>query len=227
MIDEQKREPKLTVSQEFSVLQPGPQNAYLIAEGDWKRIKRIVKEIVPHKSMYQIVGSTFCGVFVTSASALLFFKLSSSSPPGWAWTIVICAAACSLLMTGAFFYFDAQQKQATVRNVDSVLIEIGEIEQNCAPASLPETSINVSADKTHLTICSAMYGADGHTWKDVASVLSAKIQNGRLNLPVTNVELGGDPLLGVTKKLDVTYSQDGRTWKKTVSENETLSIPEA
>jgi hypothetical protein len=103
MADEQKREPKLTVSQEFSVLQPGRQNAYLIAEADWKRIKRIVREIVPHKSIYQIVGSASVGVLVSSASALLSFKLSSSSAPDWAWTIVICAAACSLLMTGAFF----------------------------------------------------------------------------------------------------------------------------
>jgi hypothetical protein len=41
------------------------------------------------------------------------------------------------------------------------------------------------------------------------------------------VELGGDPLPKVAKKLDVTYSQGGHTYKKTVLENEILSIPES
>jgi hypothetical protein len=140
MTDDQKREPKLTVSQEFSVLQPGPQNAYLIAEADWKRIKRIVREIVPQRNVYQAVASGSVGVLVSSAFALLFFELSASSPPGWAWTVVICAAACSLLMSIAFFYFDSQQKESTVRTVKSVEEEITEIEQNCTPASLPGRS---------------------------------------------------------------------------------------
>lgn len=227
MNDEQKREAKLTVSQEFSVLQPRPQNAYLIGEADWKRIKRIVKEIVPQKNIYQIVASGSVGVLVSSAFALLSFKLSSSSPPGWAWTVVICAAACSCLMTIAFFYFDFQQKQATARTVGGVLDEIREIEQNCGPAGLLErSSVNTSAEITELAICSAMYGADGHPWKNVASVLSTKIQDGGLHVPVTNAELGGDPLPNVNKKLEVTYSRGGRTYHKTVPENETLSIPE-
>lgn len=217
MNDEQKRESNLTVSQEFSVLQPGPQNAYLIAEADWKRIKRIVKEIVPHKNIYQIVGSGCVGVLVSSAFALLTFEVSDSTLPGWAWTVVICAAACSLLMTIAFFYFDSQQRPATVRTVDSVLVEMSEIEQNCEPAILPEPQ---------LTISSAKYGADGHSWRDVASVLSAKIQAGTLRVSVTNTELGGDPAPNIKKKLEVIYSRGGRTYQRTVPENETLSIPD-
>ncbi len=226
MNDEQTREPKLTVSQEFSVLQPGPQNAYLIGEADWKRIKRIVKEIVPHKNVYQIVASGSVGVSVSSAFALLSFKMSSSSPPGWAWTVVISAAACSLLMTIAFFYFDSQQKQGAVRSVSSVLDEIREIEENCAPANLPgRSSVDVSVEKPGLTICSAVYGARD-SWKDVASILSTRIRDGRLLVPVTNEELGPDPLQDVKKRLEVVYSQGGRLYQKTVPETETLSIPE-
>ncbi len=226
MIDEQRREPKLTVSQDFSVLQPRPQNAYLIGEADWKRIKRIVTEIVPHRNIYQIVASGSVGVFVSSAFALLSFNLSTSSPPGWAWTVVICTAACSFLMSIAFCYFDLQQKQATVRTAGSVLNEIKEIEQNCVPSSLPERpTANVSAEKPALTILSAVYGA-AQSWKDVASVLSTKIENGRLLVPVTNGELGPDPLPDVKKRLEVVYSHGGQTHRTTVPENETLSIPE-
>jgi hypothetical protein len=226
MNDDQKRESNLTVSQEFSVLQPGPQNAYLIGEADWKRIKRIVKEIVPHKNLYQMVGSGFFGVLVSSAFALLSFTLSNSPVPGWAWTTVICAGACSLLMTVAFFYFDSQQRRTTVRTVESVLAEIREIELNCSPASLLEPpSTSISAAKMELTICSALYGVDA-VWKDVASILSAKIQDGRLRVLVTNVELGCDPLPNAKKELRVTYSEGGRTYQKTVPENDTLSIPE-
>jgi hypothetical protein len=222
----QKREPKLTVSQEFSVLQPRPQTAYLIAEADWKRIKRIVKEIVPHKNIHQIVASVSVGVLVSSAFALLSFKLSSSSPPGWAWTVVICAAACSFLMSVAFFYFDFQQSEATARTVGSVLEEITEVEQNCAPAGPPErSSVDDSAEKPGLTILSAVYGA-ASSWNDVASVLTTKIEDGKLLVPVTNEELGSDPLPNTKKRLEVAYSHRGRTYRATVSENEMLSIPE-
>jgi hypothetical protein len=226
MSDERKREPKLTVSQDFSVLQPGPQNAYLIAEADWKRIKRIVTEIVPPKNAYQIVSSGFLGVLVSSAFALLTFKLSNSPLPGWAWTVVICAASCSLLMTIAFYYFDSQQEQATNRSVTSVLDEIREIEQNRTPASLPGPSfVDVSGEEQGLTILSAVYGA-AQSWKDVASILSARIEDGKLLVPVTNEELGPDPLPNVEKRVEVAYSHGGRTYRKVVAENETLSIPE-
>jgi hypothetical protein len=226
MSDERKRESKLTVSHEFSVLQPRPQNAYLIAETDWKRIKRIVKEIVPHKDLYQWVSSFSAGVSVSSAFALLSFKLSSSSPPSWAWTVVSSAFVGSATATAAFFYFNLQQRRTTVRSVEGVLVEITEIEENLAPASLPETqSIKAPGTNTGLTICSALYGADGN-WKDVTSLLAAKIQGGRLRVPATNQELGGDPAPNVWKTLRVVYLQGGIEYSKILREDEILSLPE-
>jgi hypothetical protein len=90
-----------------------------------------------------------------------------------------------------------------------------------------ETSVvDGDEDKTKLNIRSAMYGAEGHAWKDVTSVLSAKIQNGKLRVPITNAELGGDPVPNVVKQLEVTYSEGGQTYQKTIPENEMLSVPE-
>jgi putative GTP pyrophosphokinase len=82
-------------------------------------------------------------------------------------------------------------------------------------------------ERQELTIHSAVYGADGHPWKDVASKLSTKIEDGRLRVPVTNEEFGPDPLPNVEKQLEVTYSHGGQTYHKRVRENETLSIPES
>lgn len=87
----------------------------------------------------------------------------------------------------------------------------------------PSSSSTLNND--NLTILSARYGAK-NGWMEVAPLLRAKIEDGKLQVSATNEELGGDPTPGVVKKLEVTYSQDGRTYSKTVSESKILSLPE-
>jgi hypothetical protein len=60
---------------------------------------------------------------------------------------------------------------------------------------------------------------------DVAPVVRAKIQNGKLRITVSNQESGDDPVRDVPKKLEVTYSHDGTTYSKMVAEGETFSAP--
>jgi len=139
MADEQESKPKLTVSQEFSVLQPRPQNAYLIAEADWKRIKRMVNEIVPPNNIYQQVGFTSLGVLGSSILALVSLKLSGASPPVWAWVVMWCVLITSLVVAATtLLLVDPEQKKTTVRTVESVVLEMTQIEQSCAPVAATE-----------------------------------------------------------------------------------------
>lgn len=79
-------------------------------------------------------------------------------------------------------------------------------------------------DALTLTVRDAKYGARD-TWADVAETLRAKIRDGRLHLRVTNEELGGDPLVGVEKRLEITYAVGAKVYDKKVREREELSIP--
>jgi len=79
-------------------------------------------------------------------------------------------------------------------------------------------------DALSLTIRDARYGARD-SWADVAGILRAKIQAGRLRVTVTNEELGGDPIVGVGKSLEVTYAVGAKVYDKKVHEGEILSIP--
>jgi hypothetical protein len=67
---------------------------------------------------------------------------------------------------------------------------------------------------------SAQYGGT-----DVTSVVAAKVLNGRLDFVVTNAELGGDPAVGVAKRLVLDYALDGRQETVTVDENARVEIP--
>jgi hypothetical protein len=84
---------------------------------------------------------------------------------------------------------------------------------------------SAASTDTNIVIHSARYGI-GDRWMDVAPLLRAKAKDGKVRSTVSNEEFGGDPAHGVEKQLEVTYSYRGRTYTKTVPENQTLSLPE-
>jgi len=81
------------------------------------------------------------------------------------------------------------------------------------------------AHEHDLAVLSARYGAN-QGWADVAPLLRTKIRDGKLQIPVTNHELGSDPALNVGKALEVDYSLRGKLYRKIVPEGQELSIPE-
>ncbi len=87
-----------------------------------------------------------------------------------------------------------------------------------------ETPSRSPAAEDEPVILSAKYGAKD-SWVDVTPLLRAKVKDGKLEVVATNEILGDDPLPGEAKKLDVTYLHQGRTYSKSISEQQTLSIP--
>lgn len=73
-------------------------------------------------------------------------------------------------------------------------------------------------------IISAKYGAKDD-WVDVAPLLRAKVEQGKLEVLASSEEFGADPLPGEPKRLDVTYFHQGKTYSKSVPEMRKLSIP--
>lgn len=85
-------------------------------------------------------------------------------------------------------------------------------------------TLTVSGKPSKIQIVSALYGdlPDGNK-TDVTDKVTAKLENDTLSIEATNDNFG-DPAEGVTKKLKVQYTLDGKTLEKTVNENETLVI---
>jgi hypothetical protein len=77
---------------------------------------------------------------------------------------------------------------------------------------------------TSFTIYSATYGAQGRTL-DATRAVTARLNNNRLELPITGDTLGGDPAPGVVKTLTVDYELNGRRRTATAQDGETLRLP--
>ena len=75
-----------------------------------------------------------------------------------------------------------------------------------------------------LTILKAAYSA-GDVQRDVTPILNKKIQNGKVQIKVSNGSLGGDPSPGKVKSLTVLYRNANGDFSISASEGERLLIP--
>lgn len=73
-----------------------------------------------------------------------------------------------------------------------------------------------------IEIVKAEYGAQDK-WLDVTEIAKKAVHNGALRLRA-NSKLGPDPILGVVKRLKVTYISDGKTQTADVQENDEVRI---
>ena len=81
-----------------------------------------------------------------------------------------------------------------------------------------------SSNLGDLEILEATYGTE-EKFNELTSILQSKIVNNRLNLLVRSSQLGGDPAFGEVKSLSVKYRFGGSSYRVSVSEYDTLSIP--
>ena len=77
---------------------------------------------------------------------------------------------------------------------------------------------------TGLKIVSAQYGS-GTRVMDVTALLEARISADRLVMLVENNSLGGDPLRGADKVLNVVYEWNGQRYNVSAKEGQTLRLP--
>jgi hypothetical protein len=87
---------------------------------------------------------------------------------------------------------------------------------------LPDTGTSYQGS---LQILRAQYGADSRFF-DVTKRLRQQIQNGQLNLRVTNDTMGGDPAVNRNKTLTVEHTFNGRTGQVVINEGDYLRLPD-
>jgi len=92
--------------------------------------------------------------------------------------------------------------------------------------SSDDAQVGASAEVVHeeLTIYSAKYGTEGKDI-DVIEFVRARMAAGRIEMHVSNDNLGGYPVAGLRNALKVVYSHAGDTHTKKFREGEMLSLP--
>ena len=123
-IHDQGTEWPATVTRQFTALPPRHEIVLIVMESDWLRIERLVKELVPHTSAYQVAASISSGTLVSFICFWFSLELSTAPTPCWAWIVASCVIFSSALMSVMCFLFDSRLKINTVRNAKSILGEL-------------------------------------------------------------------------------------------------------
>ena len=85
---------------------------------------------------------------------------------------------------------------------------------------------NEAALPTSLKILRAVYGSKEKE-VDVTAILTSLLKNNSLELRANNAAFGGDPSYLKVKQLTVDFELGGKLFQKTVTEGDTLSIPDS
>ncbi|MBI2689210.1 MAG: hypothetical protein HYX27_23140 [Acidobacteria bacterium] len=106
----------------------------------------------------------------------------------------------------------------------TVIYRLGNQRRTIRISDFDTLRLGGDANTGALRITKAQYG-DGRRMKDVADVLTSKISANRLELVISNNNLGGDPAPAVKKYIAVVYDYNGRTGNVKVNEGDTLLLP--
>ena len=85
---------------------------------------------------------------------------------------------------------------------------------------------NRTAAVLPLRVTFAAYGY-GNQVQDVTSLMQSRIANNRLDLQITNANMGGDPAPNVVKQFRIDYEWAGRANEVNLNENDVLHLPDA
>jgi hypothetical protein len=79
---------------------------------------------------------------------------------------------------------------------------------------------------TALHVTFAVYGMGAQTM-DVTGLMQSRITSDRLDVPINNASLGGDPAPQVPKQFRINYEYGGVPYEITLNENDVLHLPDA
>ena len=116
-------------SQDYAVYKPKQQGVYPIEESDWNRLKRMIKNIIPHRRIYQVLSSIFFGIFASAIFALIAFK-SAKELESWVMPMTWSLFFISLILGLALLILDSQQKGIISVSTNTVLDEMKAIEES-------------------------------------------------------------------------------------------------
>lgn len=115
-------------SQDYVVYKAKIEGIYPIKETDWSRLKRLVKGIIPNKSLFQILSSISFGVFASAIFSLIAFN-TADNIESWVMPSTWVIFSVSLIAGVGLLILDRKQKEMITYTTNDVLTEMTEIER--------------------------------------------------------------------------------------------------
>lgn len=139
--------PEFEITHRNFLYRPKSQGEYPIPESDWRRLKRRIEQIVPHKRIFEIIASIMSGIAVQSLFSLFAFY-SVEILPKWILLATWIIFVVSVVLAPAFYFLDRLQKNIISVSVNSVLDDMNFIEENF---HYPNTGV-ISAELTSASL---------------------------------------------------------------------------
>ena len=124
-------------SQDYVVYKAKKEGVYPIKESDWRRLKWLIRGIIPTKNIFQILSSISFGVFASAIFALIAFN-SARTLESWVLPTTWVIFCVSLISGVGLLFLDRQQKESIQYSTKHVLFEMGEIEKSFDKSSEEE-----------------------------------------------------------------------------------------
>jgi hypothetical protein len=199
-------------SQDLEIIPPQKQLSYPISTSEWNIIKKKIGEVKDNSNLWHTLGSILIGAAISTLIAALINDFKTEKLLWTCW-----AAFCVTVLVGALsFYFGREQRKIQNKSKEDVIDYMTIIEERF------QNSIQTSAQLAEqgIIIQSAKYGAEGKSI-DLASKISELVSKNKLIFKANN-ELGGDPIHGKRKTLEIVYTIDGK--KKVISALEGTTV---
>lgn len=193
-------------SQDYELIPPQKQRSYPISTTEWNLIKKKILEVKDGANFWHTLGSILIGAAISTLITAIINDFKTEKLLWICWSAVFVTGVSGAL---AFFFGNAH-RQTQNKSKDDVIEFMAIIEER------------FQSSLQGIIIHSAKYSAEGKSIDLTAKIIDLVSKN-QFEFKATN-ELGGDPIVGKGKTLEINYSVNGQTKKIIVSEGETVKI---
>jgi hypothetical protein len=117
------------ITQDYVIYSVKKECVYPIRESEWTRLKGMIKSIIPHKKIFQIISSICWGIFASAIFSLIAFQ-SADKLEVWVQPTTWSIFAVSFIIGICLLILDNQQKDIINNSTVSVLEEMENIEKS-------------------------------------------------------------------------------------------------
>lgn len=208
-----------------------PRVSIRIEIGDWKRWIRNIKSIPERELLYRDIAFACFGVAVPSLINGFVSLPNVSQFPYWVSIVHFAIFTVALVIGIVSLTFDQKIKNSSVLSINSILLDMNEVhersvrsEEKTYLSEEDSSLLTQHSENAILVIKHASYGAED-TMYDVTSILNSHILENKIDMFVSNDNLGGDPIRGVKKVLRILYSYSGQIYELEFHEGERIILP--
>jgi hypothetical protein len=119
----------LKITRDYVVYQPREQCVFPIEDADWRRLKRLINNIVPQRRLFEVLSSISFGVFASAILSLVAFYATKDLAP-WVLPTTWLTLGCSFVLGISFEMLYRQQHKVSTASVSVILDEMDQLEKD-------------------------------------------------------------------------------------------------